>query len=343
MKTVYCKSGLVRLFSVAVLFMIAPLHSIACDLCGANIGVLPFDNQNSFGITHRYRVFNGYATQNQQSQFFPTGAYRLPANGNYSPLHGGMDHSGNAMAATDYESYKVIEGRLRYFIAPRIEVNLIVPFVNNKQNALGEKAAVFGLGDIIFYSSYHLIQKQLNEVFRHRLVAGIGIKLPTGSDNVHYDNDDDRLPLMIQPGTGSVDGLGIVSYSCAWEGWRAGATVTAKVNGQNKYKEQILPSESTTLMVAYQYEKGNCYILPQLQVYQEYTRGMMSYKYLVPGTGMNMIMAGPGIDVIWKKFDFNFGFQAPVYQEVFEMNMKAAGRIMLGVSYNIESKKYICN
>lgn len=343
MKTDCGRRMTMKSFLMAVFLLCAPLVISACDLCGAYVGVLPFDNRNSFGITHRYRVFNGYATQGQQSQFFPTGAYRLPANGNYSPLHGGMAQGGNAMAGTDYESFKVVEGRVRYFIAPRVEVNLIVPFMNNKQNALGQKSAVFGLGDITLYSSYHLVQKQVNEVYRHRFVTGLGIKLPTGANDLRYDNDDDRLPLMIQPGTGSVDALIILSYSCAWGGWRAGVTATGKLNGRNGFHEQVLPSESGTVLIAYQYEKGNCIILPQFQVFQEYTRGVRSYDYVIPGTGMNMVMAGPGIDIVWNKFDFHLCVQAPVYQDVFEMNMKVAGRFMLGISYNLEAKKYILN
>lgn len=337
------KRNTVKSLITLIFLLCTPMLVYACDLCGAYIGVLPFDNQNSFGITHRYRVFNGYATQNQQSQLFPGGAYRLPNNGNYSPLHGGMDNSGNAMAPSDYESFKVVEGRVRYFIAPRLEVNLIVPFVNNKQNALGEKAAVFGLGDITLYSGYHVIQKQVNEMYRHRFVAGLGIKLPTGASDLRYENDDDRLPLMIQLGTGSVDGLCILSYSCAWSGWRAGITAIGKANGWNRFHEQVLPSESGTVLVAYQFEKGNCFILPQFQIFQEYTRGVRSYDYVIPGTGMNMVMAGPGIDVIWNKFDFHLCIQGPVYQKIFEMNMKVAGRFMVGISYNLEAKKYIFN
>lgn len=329
----------IRSFFIAVLLLCAPVVIHACDLCGTFIGVLPLDNKNSFGITHRYRVFNGYASQNQESMLFPTGAYRLAPSGNYSPLHGGMGHAGNAMAPTDYESFKVIEGRVRYFVAPRWELNLVVPLVNNKQNALGQKATVFGLGDITLFSSYHIIQKQLNEVFRNRLVIGVGIKIPTGATDLRYANDDDRLPLMIQRGTGSVDGLLIFGYTCAWGQWRGGISTTGKLNGENKYNERVLPSLSNTLMIAYQYEKEKWIILPQLQIFQEYTRGIRSNGYMVSGTAMNMVMAGPGIDVIRGRFGFNLCMQLPIYQEVFDMNMKAAGRFIAGISYNIEAKK----
>ncbi|HET6993241.1 MAG TPA: hypothetical protein VFJ43_18040, partial [Bacteroidia bacterium] len=62
---------------------------------------------------------------------------------------------------------------------------------------------------------------------------------------------------------------------------------------------------------------------------------------LMDGTGMNMILAGPGVDVYWKKFGMNLGAQLPVYQKTDEMNMKTSGRLMIGISYNFDASKYL--
>ncbi|HET6992078.1 MAG TPA: hypothetical protein VFJ43_12170, partial [Bacteroidia bacterium] len=172
----------------------------ACDFCGAFMGVTPFDNQNSFGFIHRYRVFNGYELMNQRSQLFPPGAYRVAAPP--STLHGTNPDSTQTMSASDFESYKIVELRGRYFIHPRIELNAIIPFVSNKQKAMGEETHVNGFGDISVFIGWHAIQRIEDVKVRQRLIVGAGIKIPSGRCNFLYD-DGDRIPVMLQAGTGS--------------------------------------------------------------------------------------------------------------------------------------------
>ena len=61
----------------------------------------------------------------------------------------------------------------------------------------------------------------------------------------------------------------------------------------------------------------------------------------VKGTGMNMVLTGPGVDVYWKNFGINFEAQLPVYQKTDEMNMKTSGRLVAGISYNFNASKYL--
>jgi hypothetical protein len=58
------------------LFALLCLYGSACDSCGGFMGLTPYDNQSQFTLLHRYRVFNGYRTYQQQSHFFIPGAYR---------------------------------------------------------------------------------------------------------------------------------------------------------------------------------------------------------------------------------------------------------------------------
>ncbi len=312
-----------------------PVALDACDICGAYAGIMPFDNQNSFAVAHRYRVFNGYPAMNQGTSLFPAGAYRLAQPGSYSPLHG--SHDPDIMQPSDYESFKVIEARTRYFLHPRVEVNLVIPFVQNKQKALGKKTEVFGLGDIIFFTGFHAIRKLDSEKFRHRLIIGLGIKLPTGSCNSTYP-DGDRLPVMLQRGTGSVDGFAFVTYSGALKNWRYGITALGKYSGMNNYDEQIRPSTVSTAFGAYQFQKNDWLFLPQVQLYQEFTQGLEIGTYLYPGTGMNMLLGGPGVEIYRKKIGFSVCYQFPLWQDVHELNMQTAGRLSAGLSYNFGGK-----
>ena len=322
-------------FAACSLLSAGLLH--ACDFCGAFMGITPFDNQNSFAFTHRYRVFNGYQSLDQHSRFFPAGAYRLPAPA--SALHG-TAASDSLLSKSDFESYKIFEFRARYFISPRVELNALVPFISNKEKAMGEETNASGTGDISFFIGWHALQKLEDVKVKQRLIVGAGIKVPTGKSNLTYD-DGDRIPVMLQPGTGSTDGFLYATYTAAKGPWRWGATLLGKYNGANKYEERVYPSTANTAFAAYQFRSCDWTILPQLQVYEEYTRGLEKGIAAVEGTGMNMILTGPGVDIYWKKIGINLGAQLPVYQKTEEMNMKTSGRLIAGISYNFSASKYL--
>lgn len=309
----------------------------ACDFCGAYLGITPFDNQSTLSLTHRYRVFNGYPAMSQSSSFFPSGAYRVAPT--YSPLHGTGTDSMN-MDASDFESYKIIELRGRLFIHPRFELNFLLPFVNNKSRMGDETYSVAGLGDVSFFAAYHILQQTDPESFRYRLIGGLGIKIPTGKNNAAYE-DGDRASLMMQPGTGSVDGFLYVSFTSAAKNWRWGVNSVAKVNGENKYDEQISPSTVNNAFIGYQATSCSWTFLPQVTVYQEYTNGYRVNNVQEVGTRMNMILAGVGLDVYKGRFGFCVGGQLPVYQQTDEMNMDTAGRLLVGVSYSFKQQKYL--
>ena len=320
------------------LFSLAPAMLFACDVCGAFLGITPFENQNSFGFAHRYRVFNGYEMMNQHSRFFPAGAYRLDPS-SPSVLHGGTS-SDQSMSKSDFESYKVMELRARYFIHPRIELNAIVPFVSNKQKIEEEETVVNGPGDISFYVGYHLFQKTGNVKIKQRLIAGAGIKFPSGRCNALYA-DGDRIPVMLQAGTGSTDGFIYLTYKAAKNNWRCGITALGKINGENRYGEQVCASTVNSGFLAYQFRSCSWIVLPQLQVYEEYTNGLREGIVLQEGTGMNMVLAGPGVNVFWKNFGLDIGAQLPLYQQTDKINMKTSGRLMIGLDYNFNSGKYL--
>ncbi len=329
--------GLLRPFVTIVTFLaFSPMVLHACDFCGAFMGVTPFDNQNSFALSHRYRVFNGYQAMNQNSQLFPDGSYR---NGTPpSVLHGGATTP--EMSKSDFESFKVFELRTKYFIHPRLEINALIPLAGNKQKAMGEETCANGLGDVSFFAGWHAIQKLENVKTRQRLIVGAGIKIPTGKSDFLYD-DGDRIPLMLQAGTGSTDGFMYATYTAARNEWRWGATVLGKYNGTNKHEEQVRPSIVNSAFIAYQFQLCSWIILPQLQVYEEYTNGLQRGSELIEGTGMNMILAGPGVDVYRKKLGINLAAQLPVYQKTAEMNMKTSGRLVIGLSYSFNASKYL--
>ncbi len=325
---------------LALFLILSPAFLFSCEFCTFNRNFMPLESQNSFGLSHRYKAFNGYESLDQQTKLFPSGAYRLP-----SPppttQDGGHYDAANSMAPSDFESFKVIEMRARYFVHPKIEMNIFIPFVNNKQEWLGMESKIFGPGDISLLAGYHLIEKLDGEKFKHRLIVGLGAKIPTGKSDYTY-SDGDRLPIFLQGGTGSFDGLGMISWSCSYQDWVWGISLANKYNGSNKYDEKILPTTVTTAFITRVHEKGNWTFMPQMLFHQEYSQGLQQGEYLVPGTFTNLILAGAGLEAYYKKMGFSLSLQLPLYQEVYYMDMKIAGKLSAGISYNFGTEKYLC-
>ena len=100
----------------------------ACDLCGCFMGITPYDNQSGFALMHRYRIFNGYQATGQPMQFRPDGArIFLPSSLNSDNGYA-HNHEGSA---DDFEAFRVIELRAKYFLSRRVELNAFLPYVMN--------------------------------------------------------------------------------------------------------------------------------------------------------------------------------------------------------------------
>lgn len=307
---------------------------IACDLCGCFMGITPYDNQSQIAFLHRYRAFNGYVHHQKTSNLFTPGAYKI--------AHGGTttDSVVKTYSSRDFESYKVFELRGKYFIHKRIELNGILPFVNNKYKEGEEKGSVTGIGDPTIFAGVHVLRRVDTVSFQQRLIVGGGMKIPSGN---YYAaaTDGDRLPFLLQPGTGSVDGFLYANYILGYKNFGTSINVLYKINGENYYKEKIGNSVSTYCNIFLRYMRANVSVMPSVQFYHEFTKGLYKNGFEQEGTGMNVLMAGPGCDVFYKNFGFNLSVQLRVYEKTHSENLKTAGRIVAGVNYNFNQKKYL--
>lgn len=321
---------------ISVLLLCISIKATACDICGCFMGITPYDNQSSIGLMHRYRVFNGYRTYQQKSSFFPTGAYK--------EMHGGTSAAPlvyqHPYSSKDFESYKVYELRVKYFIHRRIELNAIVPVNSNKSKEDTAFISHTGLGDPTFFAGYHLIRKVDYEKFLHRLILGTGVKIPSGN---YYakDNENNRIPLLLQPGTGSTDVFLYSNYVFGYRQFGFSINSMYKYNGTNYYHEQVGNSTSNYLNIFYKIRKGNFVFIPSAQFYYEYNKGIYINCSLQPETGMNVMLAGPGFDMYYKNISLNTSVQFRAFEKTGADNLKSAGRIVVGVSYNFKQNKYL--
>lgn len=317
------------------LFFMVSLFVNACDICGCFMGITPYDNQSQISLLHRYRAFNGYRAYQQRSNMFAPGAYKV-AHGDPHTSPGYI----REYTSKDYESYKTYELRTKYFIHKRIELNAILPFNHNKSKEDTLTSETIGIGDPTFFIGYHLIRKIEERKFQHRLISGVGLKIPSG--NYYAKNDlNERIPLLLQTGTGSVDYFAYLNYILGYR--KVGFSLNAmyKINGSNYYKEKIDNSLSGYFNLFLKLQVKKVLIIPSVQSYYEYTNGLLVNNVLQKGTKMNSLLLGPGLDFNYKNIGLNLGYQFRIFEETNTYNLQNAGRFMIGLNYNFNQRKYI--
>lgn len=310
---------------IILVFVFMSTQALACDICGCFMGITPYLNRNSISLLYRYRSFNGY--NGQPHSLFPNGgSFFIPAKSQNSPI---TNHDGNP---EDYELYRSLEIRGKYFITSRLEVNAILPYVSNSERYNGYTSSISGIGDVNFYAGYHLVQKEESN-FKQQLIAGAGIKLPTGK-NDFKNNEGIRYSSLMQAGTGSTDGFIYLNYLVGIGKFGASLNTSYKVNGKNNEDEGIANSTTSFLNIFYTQRIGKeVQVMPSAQFFYEYSGGE-KYKGVKTGEHvMNNLMGGLGADFFYKNIALNAGIQKNIWEGETDHPM-SAGKVYVGITYN---------
>lgn len=314
-------------------FLFLVYSSLACDICGNFMGVTPYNNRNSISFLHRYRIFNGYRSYQEQSRFFPASAYRIAHADHDTLTSGPIVHSNK-----DFESYKIFELRFKYFVHKRIELNVFLPLLDNKTKTNDVYEHHTGFGDVSLNAGFHVILPDEDQEIKQKLVLGMGIKLPTGNYYAHNSHSD-RLPFEMQPGTGSTDGFVYFNYILMHKKVGVNINGNFKLNGSNRYRERVNNSTTDFISVFYKIKYKSLMFYPSAQCNYEYTKGLEVKHVLQKATAVNTVLLGPGLDVYYKSFSLNASWQFTVMEKVAVGDLKSAGRLTLGVNYNFSLKK----
>lgn len=328
------KKQLIIAVHVALVVVCSAITANACDICGAFIGVTPYDNQSGFSLYHRYGLYSRISAIADQP-LIPSGSYRMQPD--YSALH--THDTAASMQKGDFESTKTIELRGKWFIHNRIELNAQLPFLMNRSRMNGELECISGMGDAAVWVGVHIF-RNVDANIRQRLVLGLGVKFPTGSSG-KSDADGTRYHLYMQPGTGSVDETAYLQYSMSVRKFGSALNFTVKHNGENSYEEQIEPSYTSTMNFFYMLKKENTIVLPQVQFYAERTTGYSSKGIHQSDSEMGMVMGGLGCDAYFKSLGVHVTAQIPLAQVADSNSPAATFRGVVGISWNINQQNYL--
>ncbi|HTE32914.1 MAG TPA: hypothetical protein VK666_21175, partial [Chryseolinea sp.] len=169
-----------KILALIMLSLAVGHQVIACDICGCALGgnyfgILPLYNKNFVGVRWSQARFHSYIAPTQYLS-----------------------------AQQSDDTYSKVELWGRYYITKRIQLFAFIPYAYNNMNGTDQVVYASGLGDINIIANYVIANTGENQSdFKHMLIAGGGIKLPTGK----FDLTDKGkiINRNFQMGTGSVD------------------------------------------------------------------------------------------------------------------------------------------
>jgi hypothetical protein len=166
---------------IALFALMAAYTSDACDICGCGVGnfnpyMFPHLAQKFISVGYNYRYYRSNA----------------------------HDDLGNEMLNKEYYQSFSVAGQ--FTIARRIELMGYLPFQSNMQKSPEGNKSLNKMGDAIFLVNYRLFdQLSSHNQLRQTVVAGLGIKLPTGSYHYVEGSENEVDNPNFQAGTGSTD------------------------------------------------------------------------------------------------------------------------------------------
>lgn len=282
----------------------------ACEICGCSIngyhfGILPQFKSNFLGIRYNYRSF--------QSQHL------------ISETLGILGNKSN-------EYYNSVELWGRFYVGNRVQMMAFIPFQHYVQNEGGTKTTAKGLGDITLAASYTLFNNvtDTSKRFKQTLQVGGGIKLPTGTFQRNADGTE--LNPSINTGTGSVDFLANVIYTCRLGRVGLNADVNYRINSTNGDDFRYGNRFTTAARFFYWKDLGRkTTLLPNAGILYETAGKDTHFEEKQNYSGGHVTLFTAGMEVYRGHFNIGATYQHPLNQ------MQSQGLVVSGdqVSVNL--------
>ena len=233
---------------------------------------------------------------------------------------------------------------ISYGVTPKFALSVNIPFMNNRYHehviianhpplGLHEHYAnqrVSGMGDLRLTGKY-----AVHTSIRHLLVAGLGIKAPTGEYKLRNNRGDISEPTLM-PGTGSWDGLVSMHYTYqirprAWDTFVSGSyQITTQNNLDYKIANTLLLNAGSNYRFT-AHEKG---FTASLQINLRQAPRDEFKDQDVPNTGGAWAYLTPGITAhATPNMALYAHLQLPLYQDVNETNLVPSYGLIVGLSH----------
>lgn len=274
-------------FILSAGLLLSVFTASACDICGCSsgsafTGILPQFNRHFIGLRYTYRSF--------------------------ITTHPTTDGS----RLTSREQFHSTDLWGRFYPHKRVQLFAVLPVNHFSQTESGTKRETTGLGDVQLFVNYAIIQTPDSSTadLRHTLLAGGGLKLPTGENNAMRNGE--RLNQNLQPGTGSWDAVLNVIYTLRYKKWGMNLDANGRINTTNNQGYKFGSRINGSAKFFYWAKYRNWSFLPQLGVLADYGAKDADQGARLLETGGFSVMGTAGMDVYFKRYIAGFTFQQPI-------------------------------
>lgn len=279
-----------KYFFIALFIVLFATGARACDVCGCSLGgnyfgILPLYNKNFAGLRWSQAKFHSYIAPTQ-----------------------------NLAAQQSNDTYSKLEFWGRYYLTKRIQLFAFIPYVYNDMNGTDQVVSAQGLGDINVMANYVILNTgEERSSFKHTLIAGGGIKLPTGKFNL--EDKGKIINRNFQMGTGSVDFNINAVYTIRYK--KAGINLETgyKINTRNSHDYLFGNQYRASGQLFLWHKVGPVSLLPHAGINYEQAARHKDGDILQFNTGGTAWLGAGGMDIYIRKFTVGINYQKPVSQQ----------------------------
>lgn len=276
-----------------------------CDICGCSI------NGSYFGLLPQYRKhFLGLRTNYRSYQI------------KHPPLFAGekLIYSNDLALSTEIWGKYQVNNKWQLLVA--------IPYQYNERKEESIKLTSHGLSDVTLNGMITIwrTSDSVKSNYRHSILLGAGVKIPTGShhDTIVYKGL--RLPGF-QIGTGSWDFPLSFLYTLKRKSLGLNMEMTYLFNTKNRYGYQMGNRFSSALRFFYWKYEPSMSFLPQIGFsYESFLQDKKENQW-VRYTGGNAVWSLSGIDIYKGRWGLGFSAWYPVYQNMGEQYIKMLPRL----------------
>jgi hypothetical protein len=298
------KKSLIGLF-----VMIVAYSSNACDICGCGVG-----NFNPYMFPHLAQKF---ISVGYNYRYYRTNAH---------------DDLGNEMLNKEYYQSISLAGQIT--LAGKLELMGYLPFQSNLQKGPEGSKSLNKLGDAIFLANYRLYDHiSSHDQLRQTIVAGGGVKLPTGSYHFEEGSEEQVDNPNFQAGTGSTDFLLSGSYSVRYEKFAMSTGITYTMNTSNRDEHRFGNRLLTVVQFKYVKDAGGMSVIPNIGIVIDKMDEDKQSGVVIDHTGGHNIQATIGLDLNNRKIAAGIFYSEPVNQNLAMGHIRAMPGINLHISF----------
>lgn len=284
----------IKHITAVALMLLVVSHSYACDFCGCApgsnyTGIFPQFNKNILGVRHRFQNFNHPLTS--------------------------LNFNGESRVLED--TFRSTEIWGRFYPHPRIQVFVTVPYRSHERTESLRNTVIDGIGDISAVANYALINTgdSLDRAFRHTLLAGAGVKLPTGK---YQQRDENRtvLPAQFQIGTGGYAFTANLNYTLRYNEFGINTDISFRHNTANEWGYRFGAQTAATANAFYWINAGKTAILPSAGLAWEHYEQDTEFDRPKEVTGGELVLANLGVDLYFPRFFVQASAQKPLDQNL---------------------------